>query len=362
MMKINSRIVRSKTFSFLVVLFLMACGEDGGSPGSSVLECEGEDIYGPAGGVIEITDINSAFYGLRIVIPAGALDECRSLYVDEGFVSDLPAGCAAYPNYNAQFDLSTGGDKPYDLELEFYFPVTGMAIGAGEAPCAFGYDERAGKWNVIMPDAFDGATMTVRTTYRDKWMWGKMNLDVVSTDNLIGAMKEKYGEETWNSAISGIAEAIDVLKTLYVDHTCQTWTRMRDVDLPDLIQEQENVLSSFQSQIGQCGTCDLFSEEFGLDLSDYITAKTVILTSDLWNLFTGGWAGYLPFLSEVDLFMKLDRLIALTFIESQTCNYACITKELGLGVYEAYVMHRVYMVTQLVVVLAIDGDFWVSCP
>ena len=264
MMKSKFRIIRLNTFIILVVFFLSACGEDSGLPGPPLFECEREDLYGPQGGEIEITDVSSFIYGLRIVIPAGALDECRSLWVEEGYAPVLPIGCGSYRSrgYRAEFGLETGGDEPYDLELEFYFPVTGMVIGSGESPCAFGYDQRAGKWNVIMPDGFDGTTMMVKTTYHDYWKWGKMNLDVVSAENLIGAMKEKYGEETWNSAISGIAEAIDVLETLYVDRTCQTWTRMRDVDLPDLIQTQENILLSYQSQIGQCGTCDLFSEEF----------------------------------------------------------------------------------------------------
>jgi hypothetical protein len=361
-MKSNLRIIGSKTFSILLVLLLTACNQNSGSPGPNVNECEGEDIYGPEGGMIEITDTTSAFYGLRIVIPAGAIDGCRSFYVDEGFVSDLPNGCTPYPNYKAQFDLSTGGDKPYDMELEFYFPVKGMAIGSEELPSAFGYDERDGKWNIIMPDNIDSTTMTVRTTYHDKWMWGKIDLDVISTENMIGAVKERYGEAAWNSAISGIAEAINVLETLYVDRTCQTWTRMRDVDLPNLIQTQKNILLSYQSQLDPCGTCDLFSEQFGLELSKYIMAKTTILTSDLWNLFTGSWAGYLPFLSDIDLFMNMERFIAVSFIESQVCNYSCVSKELGLGVYETYAVHYVYLVTQLMVVLAIDGDFWVSCP
>ena len=213
-----------------------------------------------------------------------------------------------------------------------------------------------------MPDSVDGTTMIVRTTYHDKWMWGKMNLDVVSTENLIGAVQERYGEEAWNSAIAGIAEAIDVLETLYVDRTCQTWTRMRDVDLPNLIQTQKNILLFYQSQLGSCGTCDLLSEQFGLELSKYIMAKTAILTSDLWNLFAGNWAGYLPFLSDIDLIMNVERFIAISFIESQACNYSCVSEELGLGVYETYAVHYVYIVTQLMVVLAIDGDFWVSCP
>jgi hypothetical protein len=360
-MKSILRIIGSKTFGIPVVLLLTACGDDSGPP-TPVNECEGEDVYGPEGGMIEVADTNSAFYGLRIVIPPGALDDCRSLYVDEGYAAGLPNGCIAYPNYNAQFDLSTGGDKPYDLELEFYFPVQGMAVGSGELPCAFGYDDRAGDWNIIMPDTIDSTTMIVRTTYHDKWMWGKMDLDVISTENMIGAVKERYGEEAWNSAISGIAEAIDVLETLHVDRTCQTWTRMRDVDLPNLIQTQKNILLSYQSQLGSCGTCDLLSEQFGLELSKYIMAKTAILTSDLWNIFTGTWAGYLPFLSDIDLFMNLERFVAVSFIESQVCNYPCVSKELGLGVYGAYTVHYVYLVTQLMVVLAIDGDFWVSCP
>jgi hypothetical protein len=362
MIKRNLRIIGLRSVSIMVVLFLTTCSNDSGPSGPDVDECEGEDVFGPAGGMIEITDTNSVFYGLRIVIPAGALKECRSFYIDEGFASGFPNGCVAYPTSNAQFDLSTGGEKPYDLTLEFYFPMKGMEIGSGEAPCAFGYDERVGKWNIIIPDSFDGTTMMVKTTYRDKWTWGKMDLDVISTENMIDAVIEKLGEEAWNTAIGGIAKAIDVMKTLYVDRTCQTWTRMRDTDLPNLIQIQKNSLLTYQSQISACGTCDLFSEKFGLQLSKYIMAKIQILTADLWNLFAGSWAGYLPFLSDLDMLISMQRYMALSFIWSQKCNYACVTQKLGLVVYETYAMYYVYSATQLMVTLAIEGGFWVSCP
>ncbi len=361
-MKINSWRFGSKTLGILAVLLLATCGKDEVTNDPDVLVCEGENVYGPQGGVIEITDTNSQFYGLRIVIPAGALNECRSLYVDEGFVSFLPAGCSGYSRSDAQFDLSTGGDKPYDLELEFQFPVANMTVGPDEYPCAFGYDNRTGKWNVIMPDEFDGSTMTVRTTYLDMWMWGKINRETIATEYLIGAVQEKFGDEAWNSALSGIAEAINVMHTLYVDQTCATWTRMRDVDLPGLIDEQVLVLESFQSQVAQCGACDLFSDEFGSELSSYLLAKVTILTSNLWDLYTGGGAGYLPWLGEVDFIMWVNRIVAYTFIESQACNFDCITHEVGLGVCEAYVMHRVYIVTRLMVALAISGDFWITGP
>ena len=362
-MKSKFRIIRCISFIILFVLFLSACG--GNSTTDSTYyesECIGEDLFGPEGGVIEITDTNSPFYGLRIVIPTGALNECRSLYVDEGFVLDLPIGCNAYPHYSTQINLGTGSEKPYYVELEFNFPVTGMVIEEGESPCAFGYDRRTEKWNVILPDSFDNTKMTVTTTYQDYWTWGKIDLNAVSSENLIGAMKEKLGEEKWDSVVSGIIEAIDVLETLYVDRTCSTWTRMRDVDLPDLIQTKKDLLVSYQSQIGQCGTCDLFSLDFGLDLSKYVLAKTVILTSDLWDLFLGQWAGFMPFLDKVEFFIEVERYIAISFIESQVCDYTCVTNELGLSVYSTYATHHVYMITHYMVSLAIDGDFWVSCP
>jgi hypothetical protein len=364
MKKNNSLFMGLKAFGVVLILLSTACNEKGGSPVDDTPDfaCDGESVYGPLGGTIAVTDTTSVFYGLRIVVPPGALADCRSLYVDDGYVFILPRGCIGFPNSHAQFDLSTGGDKPYDLQLEYYFPVKGMTLGSTETPCAFGYDERTSTWNVIVPDSYDSTTMVVKTTYRDKWMWGKINLDMISSDHLIGAMKEKYGEDEWNTAIGGITKAIDILKTLYADRNCQTWIRMRDVDLPNLIEAQKNVLVAYQSQLGSCGTCDLLSGQFGLELSKYIIAKVTILTTDLWNATAGIWAGYLPFLSDVDLLVNVERYIAISFIESQACNYSCVSKKLGLGVYEAYAMHHVYMVTHLMVTLAINGDFWVSCP
>jgi hypothetical protein len=242
--------------------------------------------------------------------------------------------------------------------------MANLTINEGESPCAFGYDRRTERWHLILPDSVVGGTMVARTTYHDYWTWGKINLDNVSSENLIGAMKTKLGEHTWDSVIGGITEAIEVLETLYVDRTCPTWSRVRDEDLPPLIQAKKDLLVSYQSRIGQCGTCDLFSLDFGLDLSQYVLAKIVILTSDLWDLFTGDMAGFLPFLDKVDFGIAVERYIAISFIEHQAkyCDYTCATNELGLSVYSTYALHHVYMVTHYMVSLAIDGDFWVTCP
>lgn len=359
------RLIRTIIFiSIPIIGIVCIIGSSGGGGNDSYTEseCVGEGLVGPEGGVIEVTDPNDEFYGMRIVVPAGALDGCRSLYIDEGFVSDLPNGSIAYPHWSTQARLATGGEPPYDVELEFSFPVTDMVIEEGESPCAFGYDRRAEKWNVILPDHIDNGTMTFNAAYHDYWTWGKINLNSIPSEILIGAMKEKYGEETWDSVISGIVEAIDVLETLYVDKTCPTWTKVRDVDLPVLIQVKKDLLASYQSQIGQCGTCNLFSLDFGLDLSKYVLAKIVILTAELWDLFFGQGAGFMPFLSNVEFGIAVERYIAISFIENQVCDYACVSSELDLSVYSTYALHHVYMITHYMVSEAIDNDFWVTCP
>lgn len=360
------RVVGSKASLVLVLLLLSACSGDDNSPGTpgggGADDCVGVNLFGPEGGTIEISDPASFLEGLSIVVPAGALDHCRSLYVDQGYAAWPPLGCIGYTRQDDQFKLGTGGEKPYGLELVFHFPVTGMVVEEGETPCAFGYDNRTEEWNVILPDTFDGITMTVTTTYHDTWMWGKIDLSDVSTESLTGAMEEQYGDVMWNSVIGGVIEAIDVMETLYVDRSCDTWIRVRDVDLPPLIGTQRDLLVSYQSMIDTCGICNLFSLDFGLDLSAYLLARVAILSSDLWDAFLGEYAGYMPFLSDVDFYMAMQRFVAVSFIENQECDYPCVLNEAGLAVYSTYALYLVYLVTHTIVDLAIDNDFWVVCP
>lgn len=359
------RLAGSKTSIILIILLLTACGGDDeptGPPGGVDEECIGENLYGPEGGTIEISGRGNFLDGLRIVVPKGALDDCRSLYVDEGYAAWPAQGFIGITRPDDQFNLGTGGEKPYGLELAFHFPVTGMVVEEGETPCAFGYDDRTDEWNVILPDSNDGTTMTVTTTYHDTWMWGKIDLNTVSTEHLTGAMEEQYGEEMWDTVISGVIEAIDVMETLYVDQSCATWTRVRDVDLPPMIGTERDLLVSFQSQIDTCGTCDLFSLDFGLDLSRYLLARIAILASDLWDVFLGDWAGYMPYLSHLEFGLHMQRYIAVAFIENQNCSYPCVTQELGPNVYVHYALYHVYLVTHTVIDLAINNDFWVVCP
>lgn len=318
---------------------------------------------GAAGGEVSEKDSSSAIYGAKVVVPAGALTENRSFEMDEKFFRyPLPDGFTPYPSKDACFELIVSGDKPQGLNLTISFPVKGMTVAANEKPSAIVYDSSVSKWIILTPDHIDADTMTVSTTYRDYWMWGKMDLDKIDTDYLIGAVKERYGEAMWTSVIDSIATAVNTLNTLRVDRTCQTWTTLRDTTLPNLINQEKTILLDYQSKLGSsCGACDLFSAQFGFELSKYIVAQSVILSADIWNLLTSGKAGFLPVLGDIDMLINMERFIAVLFIESQQCQYSCVTQTLGLPVYAHYTIHYVYLIAELFVVIALD-DGWISCP
>ena len=62
-----------KALEILILLCLTTCTNDSGPSEPGADDCEGENVFGPADGMIEITDTNSVFYGLPVVIPAVTL-------------------------------------------------------------------------------------------------------------------------------------------------------------------------------------------------------------------------------------------------------------------------------------------------
>ncbi len=320
---------------------------------------------GASGGEVSETDSSSPIYGAKVTVPAGALTQDRSFEIDEKFFRyPLPDGFIPYPSSNACFELIVSGEKPYGLNLTISFPVKGMTVADNEKACAIVYDSRAGKWIILTPDSIDTNTMTIATTYRDYWMWGKMNLDVIDREYVIGAAKERYGENVWNSAVDSIATAINELNKLRIDKTCSTWTESRNKLRNELIPHERDILEQYQIQLGNtCGACDLLSAEFGFELTNYTAAKIAILSHDIWELMTGGKAGYLPVVSDIDFLFDLEKFVALAFIESQKCQYDCVSKNLGLAVYAHYSIYYTYMIAHLFVTIVIEeGPPFVDWP
>lgn len=334
-----------KTLCFICLIFVIAFGivsliasGGGGSNDNNdsssntdndndeyVYECEGENVYGPAGGTVEVTDTNSVFYGLSIVIPAGALDDCRSFSIDEWFfISDLPNGCIAYPDYNAQFGLSTGGDEPYDLELEFYFPVNGMTVEPGELACAFGYDERTGKWNIIMPDSINDTTMAVKTNYHDAWMWGKIIAKLVDEEYLIPVIDREYGTGTYDAFVAEVEKLNSQLQDENFTLTCTNIVAFKDGFLENTKNEYKEKLDAYQSQIYDCGDCDIFTEEF-IDELYYFFQN--YLNYEVYSFYEAFGPEIL--ICDDMLLLALKQSAYSSMMKGMDCSLPCITDTVG---------------------------------
>jgi hypothetical protein len=333
--------------------------------------CSTTGYCGPEGGELKVTDPGSDVYGVRIVIPPGALDSVRSLTIEEayGVGPSLPPGFIAYPDLRAIFQLATGGDKPYDLGLEFYLPVQGMTIGPGQIACAFAYDERVGKWGIVLPDTIDGSTMTFKTTYRERWMWGKIVVDAVAVEYLVPVVEEKYGVETWRAIVERVNEFYNQPEVQNLQPNCASLITLRDNFLESMKQGFRQRLETFQTQFGDCvtykssgvsGTCDVLSEEFFSEALTYLKDKLEI---EFIEILMGG--GPIDALLSGPGFMDcllLLRMIKLyEEINSLGCAYECVTAKGGLDFWIDFAAYYASKLSQAMITMAINEE-WVPCP
>ena len=337
-------------------------------------ECSATGYCGPEGGELMVTDPVSYVYGVRIVIPPGALDSVRSLTIEEayGVAPSLPAGFIAYPNglnSRAVFQLDTAGDKPYDLGLEFYLPVQGMTIGPGEIACAFAYDGRTGKWRIVLPGTIDGTTMTFKTTYREMWMWGKIVIDQVTEEYLVQLIEEKYGADTWSAILDRINQFYNEPEVQQLQTDCASLRAFRDGYLESMSQTFRQRLETWQGQFGDCvickysscGTCNVLSEEFLSEVFTYLKAK---IEYEFIQLLMGTY--HILFLTNepswiVDyvLFWRMELLYAE--MNSLGCAYECVTDKGGQVFWMDFAAYYASKMGQAMITLAIN-EGWVTCP
>jgi len=326
------------------------------------IECSTTGYCGPAGGELSVTNPSSCAYGVRIVIPPGALDvvgdERRSIWIvdnpDYGLAPSLPPGFIAYPNqFNpCGFALDTGGDLPYNVGLHFYFPVQGMTIGPGEIPCAFAYDGRVGKWRIVLPESIDGSTMTVKANYRRVWKWGKVALKEVPEEYLVQAIEEKYGADTWKAILARIDELYSNLKGQQVERNCASLINLRDGFFEDWKQAFRPRLLEYQAQFGVCGTCDVLSEQFSKDIATYISNRLEI---EMWELLEGASDGLAMLYCLFKQFQAWDEIFKLG------CSPTCVTDKGGIDFWIDYASYYMGVFGQQLINLVIEQR-WVTCP
>ena len=161
--------------SVIVVFSLMTfvgCGGGGGdegvapaSGGGTTTIFEAQETIGPSGGVVEVTDPSSPLYGVKIEIPAGALDSDTTIGIS------IPTSKPAIPANNLTrigdtIKLTPSGTK-FQIPVEITLPYDNNINENSEVIVSAIFDEISGTWEVPTLLSVDEAnnTITVELTH-----------------------------------------------------------------------------------------------------------------------------------------------------------------------------------------------------
>jgi hypothetical protein len=338
----------------ILVALLFSCGDD---DGKNVYDPEDEDyIYGPKGGEVTVADSTSFVYGTKVVILPGELDHLRSFWIEDayGTAPAPPNGFIPWPGQRSVFQLNTGGDKPYDLTMNFYFPVKGMAVDSGEVACAFAYNRELAKWTLVLPDSTKGGVLAARTTYREFWMWGKIVVDRVAKEYLIQVVDQRFGQGTWSAMETRIAEIYTKPDVQALQATCPSLIHFRDGFLEVSKQDYRNQLLTYQTLIAGCGTCDVLSDQFLTDAITYMENKIKI---QWYSLLTDSYGTGGDIVSLIMLWKMID---LCEEIDALPCDYKCVTETCGGAFWADFAGFYLTWLCQDLITIGLKHG-WIGC-
>jgi hypothetical protein len=180
------------------------------------MECPPWTI-GPEGGVLEDTIPESPYYGVKVIIPEGALEYCTSLYFNEYFT--WPFGYAGgftplnYKPFNFNLGNFMDGDS---VHIRLSLPLKNIAISdsTSQILCAFHSDPSIPcylKWKIALPAEINDSTMIIDSDcYYGSWAYGLVSLYEVDYEcYLKPLMGDIVGEEKWSEIVSDMQTVID---------------------------------------------------------------------------------------------------------------------------------------------------------
>ncbi len=291
-----------------------------------------EYIIGPEGGVVKFTDPECWASGVIVEIPPGALDHDRWFWITTNHRTYLPAGFRGVVR-NDCFAIETGGNPPDSLELHITFPTEGISCipDSLEILCPFYYHEGNQAWQPLLPTAlFDTTmTMTLKTTYRERWSWGVVALDELNDEQTLTLfMEDIHGEEEWSELLALISQIKDEIEGSYEDEwdmSCPGIITLRDM-FDNLRARSEENLGNFQSQLGNlCGTCNVTTLEFFDEMVGYIRLRVRMWFFEQWLFSVGGPGGQF---GSYNIFCKIMAMINLLVIYEEinalNCDFYCL--------------------------------------
>lgn len=315
-----------------------------------LVDCGPDYLLGPAGGVLTVDDPTNPSYGVTVEVAPGELDVCRTFslsydYLNVALTPYLPYGFLPGTRRNeGVFEIETSWDPPYEAEITITFPLSGtdLNVGAGEVICAFYFDKTADSWRFVMPQSIDedARTMTVVTTYREVWNWGRVDVQAMDRECLEAALKDQMGQSVLSEIITDIEGlATDIENENISLSSCTTLRSLQSGLLEDFKQTAESWLTAAKSEINPtCGSCDPLSSQFQDELVTFIEEK-----AEIWIM------GMLADHTNSDMlayFLKLDVLISYLQILDLSCDYGCVWDELGAGFWLDYCEYKMAIVLQ----------------
>ena len=205
---------------FLAVLFFGCGGSSSSGEGSPaddedfyqpVVEYEIVQTIGPNGGTIEVTDPESAYYGIRINVPEGSLLSKAVISISTAVnPPSLPKG---FKSPRPQVKLQSNIDFTQDVQITF--PIDTLPEQLESILGALHYDESANTWRLIFPRDidYDTSQIFINTTHFSIWSWGFFllthDIDDIAFDIIENAVTKLIGEDTIESVASESQEVWD---------------------------------------------------------------------------------------------------------------------------------------------------------
>lgn len=303
------------------------------------------DCIGPAGGSVAVTDPSDGLYGVSFAVDPGDWQDCWTVRLSKrsSFATpNFPDGIEGYDDWlTGGVDLAIGryeGDgwvaAPDSLDFELTFPLRGLTADPGWKIMAFRFDDEAGIYRLVVPTRVDADRFTVKGhDHGQIWTWGKVDLGAVDfATYLAPVMAELHGEAGWLEIKAELTTLANQIVSGHQIVDCNALQAVRGLLQIAATDAAENV-RAMQAAHGECGTCDVTSQEFYDELGEYLKQVMAGLLSQLLTEDSGS------------VFVRLYGYFITGYMAHGTaqagCDFACLADAVHLDFYSQLATYAV---------------------
>jgi hypothetical protein len=337
----------------LCMLLPGGCGGGDGPPSDILAQKE----IGPDGGTIEVTDPESALFGVRVDIPAGALAQRTTIVIEyTRNAPSLPDGLdSPYPTI--KFSPETTFLKKVEITFPIQYPPPDAADEDNdEILGAFYWKSDESKWSIVPPMLVDNNRMTIETSHFSMWKWGSIFLKKAEKKHFEAWFEDMVDD--WNVLMQETRDRFEYLLVPFDDWKQWALCDYRDYILRDLRTTYDwsggkiDLYLADQSFIHACPyglgcTRDNF-KIFNAELHDWVGLEIDLFKAKLlMDYMPSSGSSILDFFMNAVLKAML-RAAYRSAVLQWDCDYRCMLKN---GTFDFYV----YMLVHNTAFVAHDG-------